>query len=83
MKIMIKNIGFTVSLTPYAQEEIEDKLRDFLDGLGIAMRIDNTETGNTTMAGNVEGGYEDPMKVSITERIVSEIVDAQINCKYL
>lgn len=61
---MIKNIGFTVSLTPYAQEEIEDKLRDFLDGLGIATRIDNTETGNTTMDGNVEGGHEDQMKVS-------------------
>jgi hypothetical protein len=47
---MTKNIGFTVSLTPCAQEEIEDKLRDFLDGLGITARIDNAETGSTTVA---------------------------------
>lgn len=61
---MTLKIEFMVLLTPEAQEEVEDRLRDFFDGLGIAARIDNTETGNTTMAGNVEGGHEDPMKVS-------------------
>ncbi len=50
---MTLKIEFMVLLTPAAQEEVEDRLRDFLNGLGIAARIDNTETGNTTMA---EGG---------------------------
>ncbi len=57
---MTLKIEFMVLLTPDAQEEVEDRLRDFLDGLGIAARIDNTETGNTTMA----EGRENPMKVS-------------------
>jgi hypothetical protein len=41
-------------LTPAAQEDIEDKLVAFFNDLGIEARIENSDTGNTSNALNVE-----------------------------
>jgi hypothetical protein len=41
-------------LTPAAQEDVEDKLVKFFNDLGIEAEIENTDTGNTSNAFNVE-----------------------------
>jgi len=51
MTLKIRLLQF---LTPAAQEDVEDKLVKFFNDLGIEAEIENTDTGNTFNALNVE-----------------------------
>ncbi len=51
---MVLKIEFLQLLTPAAQEDIEAKLVEFFNGLGVEAKMENTDTGNTFNALNVE-----------------------------
>ncbi len=51
MTLIIELLQF---LTPAAQEDIEDKLVKFFNSIGVEARIENSDTGNTSNALNVE-----------------------------
>ncbi len=68
---MTLKIEFLQLLTPAAQEDIEAKLVEFFNGLGVEAKMENTDTGNTFNALNVEEKPSPKRKLALSAYVYS------------